>query len=76
MSETLRNLANLIMRFPGATGYRHKTKFCMLCETVYNPESAISPRKDTLKRQEVAELFIEWAVDPTMVTIMCYFSRV
>ncbi|CAL1700085.1 unnamed protein product [Somion occarium] len=67
MGATLHTLADFIRRFQGTSGYRLKTRFCALCETVFDPKTCVSPRKDNSSRQTIAEFIIEWVADPIQV---------
>lgn len=74
LCSTLTLVAGFIGRFHDSVAYRLRTKFCSMCEVVFDQAETITMRKDNGSRQKIADIIIEWIQDPAMVSLSCMLS--
>ncbi|KAH9948737.1 hypothetical protein B0H21DRAFT_787622 [Amylocystis lapponica] len=64
INATILVLASYIGRFQDSLSYRLRLKYCGLCDAVFSQAETITMRKDSVTRQKIVDIVIEWVVDP------------
>lgn len=72
LSSMLQTLVNLIAREPEPSTHKLKMKFCVLCDTVFEPDMPVVSQEECVTRQAIIDCLVDWAQDPQQVQLVPY----